>query len=450
MPLINLINQVNLVNLMNIYGYIIIAALAGVTIGWLIARLKYSAVAKQFSKDLEKANESLASLNNKYLESSNDLAAARERYRMLENIRTDMTDAFKAVSTGVLKENNESFLDLAKTTLSKYIDSSKTDLDARNKAVQNVVQPLKETLDKYDQHVSTMERDREKALGGLTKHIETLTVSQSELQKETGKLASALKVPHVRGRWGEVTLRRVAELSGMQNRCDFFEQQTAHTEDGSMRPDMIVRLPGNRQVVVDAKVPLFAYLEALEAKDDEKREERLLEHARHVQVHIQKLGQKNYWAGFQPTPEFVVLFIPGENFFSAALAKNPALIEEGTAKNVILATPTTLISLLKAVAHGWRQETMAGNARTISELGKELFERLNMMAQHLNRLGRDIEKSTNTYNQVVGSFERRVFSSARKFKELGISLKKGDDFQEVLPTETHVRKIESDDGEDTD
>jgi DNA recombination protein RmuC len=440
--------------MMNEYEYIIIAALAGLAIGlflgWLITRLKYAAVAEQLSKDLEKANESLASLNSKYLESSNDLAAARERYRMLENIRTDMTDAFRSVSTGVLKENNESFLDLAKTTLSKYIDSTKTDLDARNKAVENVVQPLKETLDKYDQHVSTMERDREKALGGLTKHIETLTFSQSELQKETGKLASALKVPHVRGRWGEVTLRRVAELSGMQNRCDFFEQQTAHTEDGSMRPDMIVRLPGNRQIVVDAKVPLFAYLEALEAKDDEKREERLLNHARHVQVHIQKLGQKSYWTGFQPTPEFVVLFIPGENFFSAALAKIPTLIEEGTAKNVILSTPTTLISLLKAVAHGWNQETMTENARAISELGKELFERLNMMARHLNRLGRDLEKSTNTYNQVVGSFERRVFSSARKFKELGISLKKGDEFQEILPAETHVRKIESDDGEDTD
>ena len=361
-----------------------------------------------------------------------------------------MTDAFKAVSTGVLKENNASFLDLAKTTLSTYINSAKTDLDARHKAVENVVKPLKETLDKYDQHVSTMERDREKAMGGLSKHIETLTSSQNELQKETGKLASALRVPHVRGRWGEVTLKRVAELSGMQNRCDFFEQATSRTEDGAMRPDMVVRLPGNRQIVVDAKVPLFAYLEAIEAEDGDRREARLHDHAKHVQGHIQKLGQKSYWTGFQPAPEFVVLFIPGENFFSAALAKIPTLIEEGTSKNVILATPTTLISLLKAVAHGWNQETMTQNARTISELGKELFERLNMMARHLNRLGRDLERSTSTYNQVVGSFERRVFSSARKFKELGISLKKGDDFQEVLPAETHVRKMESDDEADAD
>jgi len=435
-------------SVINLYAYIVPAVLAGFVIGWLIARLRYTTVAAQLVKDLEKAKEGMALLNEQYLEASKDLAAARERYRMLENIRTDMTDAFKAVSTGVLKENNESFLDLAKTTLSKYIDSAKTDLDARNKAVSNVVEPLKETLDKYDKHVSTMERDREKAFGGLAKQIETLTTSQNELQKETGKLASALQVPHVRGRWGEVTLKRVAELSGMQNRCDFFEQQTARTEDGAMRPDMIVKLPGNRQVVVDAKVPLAAYLEALEAKDEIKREEKLADHARHVQIHIQTLGQKSYWTGFQPAPEFVVLFIPGENFFSAALAKIPTLIEEGTAKGVILATPTTLISLLKAVAHGWNQETMAENAKVISELGKELFERLNMMAQHLNRLGRDLEKSTNTYNQVVGSFERRVFSSARKFKELGISLKKGDDFQEVLPAEASIREIESGNGPD--
>jgi len=440
--------------MMNEYTHIIFLVLGGIVGGWILgrlsARLKYTAVINRLSKELEKANQGLESLNAKYLESSNELAAARERYRMLENIRTDMTDAFKAASTGVLKENNESFLDLAKTTLSTYINSAKTDLDARHKAVENVVKPLKDTLDKYDQHVSTMERDREKAMGGLTKHIETLTSSQNELQKETGKLASALRVPHVRGRWGEVTLKRVAELSGMQNRCDFFEQETSRTEDGAMRPDMVVRLPGNRQIVVDAKVPLFAYLEAIESEDGDRRETRLLDHAKHVQGHIQKLAQKSYWTGFQPAPEFVVLFIPGENFFSAALAKIPTLIEEGTSKNVILATPTTLISLLKAVAHGWNQETMTQNARIISELGKELFERLNMMARHLNRLGRDLERSTSTYNQVVGSFERRVFSSARKFKELGISLKKGNEFQEVLPAETHVRKIKSDDEPDAD
>lgn len=421
---------------MDSYVYILPAVLIGLVAGWFIARLKYAAIAGKLAADLE-------SLNNKYLEASRDLAAAQERYRMLENIRSDMTEAFKSVSTGVLKENNASFLDLAKMTLSAYLDSAKTDMDARSKAVTHVVQPLKESLDKYDQHVSAMERDREKAFGGLSKQVENLISSQNELQKETNKLANALQVPHVRGRWGEITLKRVAELSGMQNRCDFFEQQTARTEDGAMRPDMIVQLPGNRQIVVDAKVPLAAYLEALEAKDDIAREQKLADHAKHMQGHIHKLGQKSYWAAFQPAPEFVVMFIPGENFFSAALAKIPALIEEGTGKGVILATPTTLISLLKAVAHGWSQEAMTQNAKAISELGKELFERLNMMAQHLNRLGRDLEKSTQTYNQVVGSFERRVFASARKFKELGIPLKKGDDLAEVSPAEKSVRKIES-------
>ncbi|MCJ7617399.1 MAG: DNA recombination protein RmuC, partial [Desulfobacterales bacterium] len=288
---------------------------------------------------------------------------------------------------------------------------------------------------------------REKAYGGLSQQVHSLVETQQILQKETGKLVKALRVPHVRGRWGEITLKRVAELSGMQNRCDFFEQQSAADDNGTMRPDMIVYLPGNRQIVVDAKVSLSSYLEALEAETEEERESFMAQHAKHIQTHMHQLAQKAYWKQFSPTPEFVVLFIPGENFFSAALVKNPQLIEEGVNKGVILATPTTLISLLKTVSFAWRQENVSENAKAISELGRELYIRLNSMAKHINKLGRDIERCTITYNDTIGSFESRVLTSARKFKELGISLPGDKDIVGIGPAKEKARKIDIDSGE---
>jgi DNA recombination protein RmuC len=233
----------------------------------------------------------------------------------------------------------------------------------------------------------------------------------------------------------------------MQNHCDFYEQASARSEEGILRPDMVVQLPGQRQIIIDAKVPLVAYIDALESNSEEHREEHLATHARHVKTHINQLSQKAYWTQFQPTPEFVILFIPGENFFSAALAKDPQLIELGVRKNVILATPTTLISLLKTVAFGWQQEKLAENAKKISELGTELFERLATMGQHINNLGRDIDRATQTYNKVVGSLERRVFSSARKFKELGITQKDENKDLTVVTVETTTRKLSMDDSE---
>jgi DNA recombination protein RmuC len=265
--------------------------------------------------------------------------------------------------------------------------------------------------------------------------------TQQQLQTETANLVKALRTPQVRGRWGEITLRRVAELAGMLRHCDFFEQETKDTEQGRLRPDMIVRLPNERQIVVDSKAPLLAYLEALEAQTEEERTDKLTLHSRHIQAHMNKLSQKTYWDQFQPTPEFVVLFIPGESFFSAALERNPGLIEEGVSKSVILATPTTLISLLKAVAFGWRQEAMAKNAELISTLGKELYERISTMAEHLERLGRNIDKCAATYNQVVGSFERRVLASARKFSELGIEKRDRAEIVHITPVEKTTRQI---------
>jgi DNA recombination protein RmuC len=368
-----------------------------------------------------------------------------EKMSLLRELRTSLTETYKALSAASLRENNQVFIDLAKSTFSKYIDSAKSDFEARGKAVKEGILPLHEALNRYDEHIQAMERSREKAYGGLSAQVQSLIQTQDILQKETGKLVNALRVPHIRGRWGEITLRRVAELSGMQSHCDFFEQTSTRSEAGLLRPDMIIQLPGQRQIIIDAKVPLVAYIDAIEADSEKEREEYLATHARHVKTHIHQLSQKAYWTQFTPTPEFVVLFIPGENFFSAALSKNPQLIELGVRKNVILATPTTLISLLKTVSFGWQQEKLTENARKISELGTELFERLSTMGQHINNLGRDIERATHTYNKVVGSLERRVLSSARKFKDLGITQKDQNKSLTVTHIDSTTRTLRMDD-----
>ncbi|MCX5880641.1 MAG: DNA recombination protein RmuC [Deltaproteobacteria bacterium] len=293
----------------------------------------------------------------------------------------------------------------------------------RSEIASLIVQPLKDTLDRYDHNIHEMERSRQNAYGGLSEQIRSLIDTQAILHQETGNLAKALRVPHVRGRWGEMTLKRVAEISGMADRCDFVEQNSVAAEEGLLRPDMIVTLSGQRRIVIDAKVSLSAYLESLEAETDADRSRLLETHARQVQSHIQKLAAKTYWAQFQPSPEFVVLFIPGENFFSAALSHAPDLIEYGAAKGVILATPTTLISLLKTIAFGWRQEAGEANAREIHRMGCELYDRLCIMAGHFHHLGKDIDRCVATYNQLVGSYEKRVLPVCRRFTDLGVSAK---------------------------
>ena len=367
--------------------------------------------------------------------------ASEEKINLLKDMKANLEETVQSLSSNALEKNNRVFLDLADSAFSKYLESAKTDFDLRSKTIKDVVAPVKEALNKYDEQIRAVERDREKAYGGLSQQVVSLMKTQTELQKETGKLVRAMRVPHVRGRWGEITLRRVAELSGMEKQCDFFEQPSTNSADGILRPDMMVCLPGERRIIVDAKVPLTAYLDALESETEEQREKRLNDHARHVQNHIRQLSQKTYWAQFDPSPEFVILFIPGENFFSAALSQNQDLIEFGAKNGVILATPTTLITLLKTISFAWRQEAMADNAKTISLLGKDLYERLNTMAKHVNRLGRDIDRCAQTYNQVLGSFERRVFSAARKFSELGITLKEDKDLLSIDPVETKTREL---------
>ncbi len=397
------------------------------------------------ASEIKALNATLTDLKEKHavLETviEKERMAAQEKLQLLEKAREELTDTFQVLSARALKDSHESFLELAKATLSKYQEGASRDLELRQKEVKQLVEPVRESLHKFDEHVQEMERSRQKAYGGLSQQVESLMTAQQQLHKETANLVKALRTPQVRGRWGELTLRRVAELAGMIKYCDFYEQETKDTEDGRLRPDMIVRLPNERQIVVDSKAPLLAYLEALEAPTEDERVKKLVVHSKQIQAHMHKLGQKSYWEQFHPTPEFVVLFIPGENFFSSALERNPGLIEEGVSKGVILATPTTLISLLKAVAFGWRQETMAKNAEAISRLGKELHERLGTMAEHLQNLGKNIEKCVSTYNQVIGSFERRVLTTARRFNELGIRGKDGAEILELSPTDKTTRQV---------
>ncbi|MBW1899513.1 MAG: DNA recombination protein RmuC [Deltaproteobacteria bacterium] len=418
--------------------YIIIFGIAlgaGILIGHIFTRFKYRSENRLLTEALSRTEKDLKALNDNFLQISNAHAAAKEKILLLEDVRKSMTDSFRAISAGAIQENNRSFLDLAKMTLSEYITAARTDFDSRSKAIGDIVKPVREAIDRYDRQVTAMEREREKAYGGLYRQVETLAASQNILQKETGRLATALRIPHVRGRWGEITLKRTAELSGMQNRCDFIEQPSTMDGNTQKRPDMIVRLPGNRLIIIDAKVPLSAYLDSLEAETESKQEEFLETHAKQVRAHIQNLSKKSYWADFDPTPEFVILFIPGENFFSAALSKIPELIEEGVQKKVILATPTTLISLLKTIAYSWNRETTSENAKAIGELGRELYDRLFLMTDHLSRLGDDIGKCVGTYNQAVGSFNRRVLVSAQKFTELGIPAKNGEEKLQIEPVE---------------
>jgi DNA recombination protein RmuC len=443
----------------------VIGLLFGSLIAWLVLRshtATHTARLSLMEKELTAGKADLARLQQAYTEVvagrarlESALEAERkandEKIALVTRASDDLRNAFKAMASDALKSNNSSFLELAKERLERFQTEARGDLENRQKAVADLVAPVRDSLNKVDEKIQQMEVARGDAYGELRAQVQSLITTQKELQSQTGNLVQALRTPNVRGRWGEIQLRRVVEIAGMLSYCDFTEQQSVTTETGRLRPDLVVKLPGGKNVVVDAKTPLQAFLDAFETTDEETRRACLANHARQVRDHMKTLAGKNYWEQFESTPEFVVMFLPGETFFSAALEQDPGLIEQGVLSRVIPASPTTLIALLKAVNYGWNQEKLARNAQQISALGKELHDRLRLLATHISAVGTGLDRAVESYNKAVGSLESRVLVSARKFAELGASV--ADDIPELEPIETTARALSfewDDDGISTD
>ena len=363
-----------------------------------------------------KTKQQLAGVEAKY---EAELKAADDKLKLLEEARDSLKDSFKALSADALSKNNESFIKLAEENLKKHQQSAKDDLEKRQQAITKTVEPVSQTLKAFSDRVNKIEERRIESEGGIKKELQKLSEMHLRLDQSTSSLVQALEAPQVRGQWGEMHLRRTVEMAGMINYCDFKNKAQVETEEGQrQRPDMLIRLPNERRVVVDSKVPIAAYLDALETDSTEVQSERMQAHARHLRTHIKDLSTKAYWSQFENAPEFVVLFVPNEAIFSAALEEDPSLIELGVENKVILATPTTLIALLKAVAYGWQQEAITREAKEIASLGKEIYDRLSVVIGHFVKLGKSIDQSVGNYNKAMNSVDSRLMVTARKFESL--------------------------------
>jgi DNA recombination protein RmuC len=439
----------------------IVSALLGAAVAWVAVRAQTRAAAlaesrtrearlaasealadelrKQLSqRDLETSDlrEALSTAQTQRTQAETRAEATRESLeeekRRLAEVQSRLGETFKALSADALRESRAAFLDQAKET----IDAQ---LGRRQEAIDGLVKPLQESLRRYEEHVRALEAARQHAYGSLEEQLRTLNARSAELQRETGSLVTALRAPQVRGRWGEITLHRVAELAGMTEYCDYLEQVTVEAEGGRQRPDMIVRLPSGRKIVVDAKVPLSAYLDATVSPTEEERARALARHAQQVRQHLTLLSAKAYWEQFDGTVELVVMFIPGEAFVGAAMQADAALLEDGMARKVLIATPTTLIGLLLAIEHGWQQERIAANAAALSELGKDLYNRMRILGEHFDDVGKSLTRATAAYNRAVGSMESRVLPAARKFRDLGAAT--GEEIPTLEPIDQQPREL---------
>ncbi len=359
------------------------------------------------------------------------------RYQLMSSQKA-LSDSFRTLSSEISEQNNRQFLELAKLSFEKYQEGARFDLDAKQKAIDEMLKPMQETMKELDRHHRELEKRREGAYASISSQLQDVVKAEKELRKETSLLVQALRSPQMRGSWGEIHLRRVVEVAGLLNHCDFFEQKTLDYDGKMWRPDVIVRLPQQRCIAIDAKTPLHAYLDASDAGDDLIRQKKLQEHAASLRKHIKDLSQKEYWKQLEMTPEYVILFLPAEAFFSAALQADPTLIEIGADQNIIIATPTTLIAILRAVAFSWKQDHLSKNAKEVARLGQELYERIGTLCEYWNKVGRSLSSATEAYNQSIASIESRVLVTARKLKESGSISTEMVDLQRVEKLVNHL------------
>jgi DNA recombination protein RmuC len=436
---------------------------AGFAIAWAWAKSSAAAARLELERraagldgtvgELKKQNDSLQQsgrVSQQRIEEEQKLRAAAEKdaesqranlleqRHLLDEAQQKLREAFQSLAGEALKASSDQFMELAKAKFDSLQKEAEGDLENRKQAIQSMVNPLETALKDLRSEVSRVESARQEAYGSLRSEVQLLATTNRELREETGSLVNSLKQPQVKGKWGELTLRRVVELAGMSPHCDFLEQQSVDTEEGRLRPDLIVNLPGGSQIVVDVKVPLHAFFKAVNAQSDAEYREAMLQHAALVREHIKGLSGKEYWRQFEPTPEFVVLFVPGESFFSAALEQDRTLIEDAIDKRVVLASPTTLIALLRAVAYGWKQQLVAENAERIKDLGRELYERVVTFAEHLSEIAKGLERANKAYNNAVASFDSRLIPSARKLREMGIG---SEEVPQIEPVENVPRPV---------